>query len=202
MPHGTSRASRAASPAARHPGQALAEARRRDGKTLNSLAAATGVAASTISRIENELISPTYGVLAKLAAGLGMRWSDLIGEAQDPGPDRLMSLRTPVITRASAALCVATARGDNSWHAAGLRKKRMEPTIFEPVCGGSRALEMHDGEEFMLVLSGEVILLMEGVDAVRLTEGDSAYLDAAVPHAVFAEHAGARVLSVLAPYRC
>lgn len=58
--------------------------------TLNDLAAATGVSRSMISAIEKGGKVPTIVVLHRIAAGLGMRMSDLMGEA---GPDHVIVLR-------------------------------------------------------------------------------------------------------------
>ena len=42
--------------------------------TLKQAAAATGVSASALSKIENGLLSPTYDNLIKIAAGLDLTW--------------------------------------------------------------------------------------------------------------------------------
>lgn len=45
--------------------------------TLKQAAAATGVSASTLSKIENGLLSPTYDNLIKIAAGLELDVAEL-----------------------------------------------------------------------------------------------------------------------------
>ncbi|CAB3635309.1 hypothetical protein LMG3431_01490 [Achromobacter pestifer] len=45
--------------------------------TLKQAAAATGVSASTLSKIENSLLSPTYDNLIKIAAGLDLDVAEL-----------------------------------------------------------------------------------------------------------------------------
>jgi mannose-6-phosphate isomerase-like protein (cupin superfamily) len=42
----------------------------------------------------------------------------------------------------------------------------------------------HDGEEFLLVLSGSVVFYSEFYEPVELNEGDSVYYDATMGHIV------------------
>ncbi|MEE8165374.1 MAG: helix-turn-helix transcriptional regulator [Myxococcota bacterium] len=49
-----------------------------DGLTLKQLAARSGVAASTIHKVESQQMVPTVGVLLKIAKGLGRRPQELI----------------------------------------------------------------------------------------------------------------------------
>lgn len=58
--------------------------------TLDELAHSTGVSRSMLSAIEKGGKVPTIVVLHRIASGLGIRMSDLMGEA---GPDRIIVLR-------------------------------------------------------------------------------------------------------------
>jgi transcriptional regulator with XRE-family HTH domain len=49
-----------------------------DGLTLKQLAGRSGVAASTIHKVESQQMVPTVGVLLKIAKGLGRRPRELI----------------------------------------------------------------------------------------------------------------------------
>jgi len=51
-------------------GQRVREIRRRNHWTLEDAARRTGLARSTLSKIENEQMSPTFDVVQKLAAGM------------------------------------------------------------------------------------------------------------------------------------
>ena len=53
-------------------GPVLRDLRRKGGLTLQELSARTGLASSTLSKIENNLISPTYDSILKLADGLAI----------------------------------------------------------------------------------------------------------------------------------
>jgi mannose-6-phosphate isomerase-like protein (cupin superfamily) len=55
----------------------------------------------------------------------------------------------------------------------------------------------HKGEEFMLVLRGEIELHSEHYNVVRLSEGESVYIDGTMPHAMISVgKSSAEVLSV------
>lgn len=59
----------------------------------------------------------------------------------------------------------------------------MMPTagVFEP--GGARAeFARHEGEEFVLVLEGQLRIEIDGAEPVVLERGDSAYYGASRPH--------------------
>ena len=52
--------------------------RAQDGLTLQQLATRSGVAASTIHKVESQQMVPTVSVLLKIARGLGRRPAELI----------------------------------------------------------------------------------------------------------------------------
>lgn len=79
-------------------GERLRRERTARSLTLDDLARSTGVSRSMISEIEKGGKVPTVVVLHRIASGLGMRMSDLMGEAE---PDRVIVLRRedqPVVT--------------------------------------------------------------------------------------------------------
>lgn len=73
----------------------------------------------------------------------------------------------------------------------------MNPFLLEvPVSGGRTVLRAHEGEEFLMVLSGRVTLSY-GNEAISLVEGDSLYFDAETPHRLHNAHKSvAKVLCV------
>jgi XRE family transcriptional regulator, regulator of sulfur utilization len=60
----------------------LREHRKRRGLSLDQLAQLTGVSRAALSQIETRKTNPTIGVIWKIAAGLGIAFSDLIGETR------------------------------------------------------------------------------------------------------------------------
>ena len=59
-------------------GERLKEIRRTLGLTLEEASQKTGLARSTLSKIENEQISPTFSVMQKLASGLDIELPQLL----------------------------------------------------------------------------------------------------------------------------
>ena len=163
-------------------GERLRKTRLDRGWTLDEAGAQTGVARSTLSKIENGLMSPTFDILQKVVAGLGVDLVDLF----DARPHRAPSGRRNI-----------TRRGEGSRHPTGtyelellatdLVGKRFLPFKARIV---ARSLDdfdgwgRHDGEEFLLILSGEVAVYTEHYAPARLGPGDSAYFDSRMGHAV------------------
>ena len=157
--------------------------------TLKEVAQACGVSASTISKIENGSLSPTYANLLRLAKGLGVDIVDIVnGENTHP-----------VKTRRSI-----TPQGEGSYYSIGtheytvlctdLADKKMTPMLAtikarslqelrQTRPGPSGGLVSHEGEEVLYVVSGEVILHTEHYTPAILRQGDCAYIDSSMGHA-------------------
>lgn len=150
--------------------------------TLEQAAKQTGLARSTLSKIENGLMSPTYDALKKLATGLEISVPQLF---------------TPPNTRDANGRLVTTKAGEGTAHptttyehemlAGALTNKAMLPyrtrvraRSIEEYDGWVR----HDGEEFLLVLTGVVCLYTEFYEPIEMRRGDSAYYDATMGHNV------------------
>lgn len=74
------RAARGAHPVNKGVGPIVRRLRRRGGLTLDQLAEASGVSRAMLSSVERGDKNPTLPVLAKIAAGLGVTMSELMGE--------------------------------------------------------------------------------------------------------------------------
>ena len=163
-------------------GPRVRELRRSLGWTLEEAASRAGLARSTLSKIENGQMSPTYEALKKLAQGLAITVPQLFTP-----PSKAQVLGRRAVTKATEGLAQATATYEHELLAPNLSRKQMLPyraTIrarsFEEFDGWVR----HDGEEFLYVLTGIVRLYTEFYEPVDLRRGDSAYYDAAMGHNV------------------
>ena len=148
--------------------------------TLEQAAKEAGLARSTLSKIENEQMSPTFDAVQKLARGLGISIPQLF---TPPKNDRVMARRA--ITKSGEGRAHPTPTYEHEMFAAELSGKKMLPyraivraRAFEDFDGWVR----HDGEEFLYVLSGVVRFFSEFYEPVELRRGDSAYYDAAMGH--------------------
>jgi transcriptional regulator with XRE-family HTH domain len=183
-------------------GKRLRRLRKKAGWTLQDLSRQSGVSLSTLSKIENAQVDPTFDTLLKAARGLGIGFEVLLAEpfASDlPVATRRTSGRL-MVTRAVAAIGFSTPMYDYAVHANGLRRKFMTPLIMEVK---ARTIDevtnwsSHEGEEFIFVMSGTIDLHTEFYDPVRLETGDSAYIDSGMAHMFLSIGSGiARMASI------
>lgn len=150
--------------------------------TLEEAARRAGLARSTLSKIENDQMSPTYDAVQKLARGLGIDVPQLF---TPPVTDRITGRRA--ITKGDAGRHHVTTTYEHRLLADEISRKRMLPyraTIRARAFSDFEDWVRHDGEEFLYVLSGGIQLLTEFYAAVDLDAGDSAYYDASMGHCV------------------
>jgi len=150
--------------------------------TLEQAASQAGLARSTLSKIENGQMSPTYDALKKLAIGLEISVPQLFTP-----PERDQVIGRMAITKTGAGTAHATVTYEHELLAETLTKKQMLPyrarvraRSMEEFDGWVR----HDGEEFMYVLTGVVRLFTEFYEPVEMRRGDSAYYDGSMGHNV------------------
>ncbi|WP_159717680.1 helix-turn-helix domain-containing protein [Geminicoccus flavidas] len=188
------RRSRPPAPADAHdPGPLILRLRKERNLLLSDLAKLSGVSASTISRIENGKLSPTYGVMTRLSDALGIRWSDIVG----PGTTSFAP-GCRAVSRANTGVKQKTGRGIYEWLGTDLVTKAMEPTLIEALPDdGQPVLEGHGGEELIFVLEGRLVFHMQHYAPLVMEVGDSVYFDANTPHAAYAHEGAARFLSVV-----
>lgn len=156
--------------------------RKARGWTLEQAAGQAGLARSTLSKIENGQMSPTYEALKKLAEGLAISVPQLF----TPPSKQQVSGRMAV-TKAGEGQGHATATYEHELLAGHLSKKQMLPyraRIRARDLAAFNGWVRHDGEEFLYVLTGVVRLFTEFYEPVDLRRGDSAYYDASMGHNV------------------
>lgn len=156
--------------------------RKERGWTLEQAARQAGLARSTLSKIENGQMSPTYDALKKLAEGLAISVPQLFTP-----PSKAQVSGRMTVTKSGEGQSHATATYEHELLAGPLTKKQMLPyrariraRRFEEFNGWVR----HDGEEFLYVLTGVIRLYTEFYEPVELRRGDSAYYDASMGHNV------------------
>lgn len=162
-------------------GERVRAIRQRQGLTLEEASQLTGLARSTLSKIENEQISPTFTAVNKLVHGLGIDLPQLFAS---PAPDVTPSGRRD-ITRRGEGQPHPTPTYEHELLATHLTHKKMVPFLtrvrarhFEDFPEWVR----HEGEEFLYVLTGTLVFYTEFYEPVELQAGDSAYYDCAMGH--------------------
>ncbi len=163
-------------------GERVRELRKSHGWTLEQAASQAGLARSTLSKIENGQMSPTYEALKKLAVGLEISVPQLFTPPKAAHVSGRMT-----ITKSGEGAAHPTATYEHELLGGALTKKTMLPyrarvraRSFEEFDGWVR----HDGEEFLYVLTGAVRLITEFYEPVEMRRGDSAYYDASMGHNV------------------
>lgn len=163
-------------------GQRVRDLRKAKGWTLDQAAGQAGLARSTLSKIENGQMSPTYDAVKKLAEGLNISVPQLFtpaGRAQVSG--------RMAVTKSGAGQRHATITYEHELLAGGLTRKHMLPyraTVRARSMDEFDGWVRHEGEEFLYVLTGVVSLVTEFYEPVELRRGDSAYYDATMGHNV------------------
>ena len=143
--------------------------------TLKQLAAKVGCSDGYISQIENGKVSPSIATLKKIAHALQSKITDFFVETED---------EEPVVLTADRRTTLSMER----WNArieslvVNPKNKRMHPffTTIKPG-GGSHGLYSHVGEEFGLVLQGELEIDLNG-KVYRVNENESFYYHSSEPH--------------------
>lgn len=150
--------------------------------TLEQAAKAAGLARSTLSKIENGQMSPTYDALKKLATGLEISVPQLFTAAQTPKAGGRMA-----VTKGGEGAAHMTTTYEHELLASALTKKQMLPyraRIHARDISEFDGWVRHEGEEFLFVLTGVVRLYTEFYEPVDLKRNDSAYYDATMGHNV------------------
>jgi transcriptional regulator with XRE-family HTH domain len=162
--------------------------------SVDDLSERTGLAASLIKDIEGGSVSPALGVMVKLSRALGQR----VGTFMD---DQIA--KDPVITRSAEreegiASHKESSEGHYRYHPLGAGKadRHMEPFFVKISPTTERENSSHEGEEFVLVVSGKVEL-QYGKETHLLGEGDTMYYNSLVPHCLSAVGGDAQIYAVI-----
>lgn len=165
-------------------GENIKELREKKGLSLKDIADLTGFSTALLSQMENHLVSPSLGTIIKLARALGVRVGDFLGESEG---EPFSIVRKDERKKVSRFASKDGVRYGYSYESLGYDKKdrHMEPFIvtLEPATVKSSKTSVHEGEEFIFVLEGEMEVVL-GNHTDVLYPGDSIYYDSTIPHRV------------------
>jgi transcriptional regulator with XRE-family HTH domain len=143
--------------------------------TLKQLAEKVGCTDAFLSQIENGRVSPSIASLKRIAEALQSKITDFFVEFGDDDPVVLRPDQRVTLTleRWSARIQSLVINPKN---------KRMHPffTTIEPG-GGSHGLYSHVGEEFGIVLKGELEIDLDGTIHL-VKQNESFYYNSSQPH--------------------
>lgn len=141
--------------------------RRQRGLTLESLAAASGLTKSYLSKIERGQSIPSIAAALKVARALDVDVARLFSDQETSD-----TIAVDRVGDGGRYRALATA----------LLGKEMSPFVVRPaVAAGDDPHPEHTGQEFVFVHTGTVELRY-GPQTLTLNSGDSAYFDASIRH--------------------
>jgi quercetin dioxygenase-like cupin family protein len=148
-----------------------------------------------LSNIENNIVQPQLGTVIRLSKALDSAFGRLISGIGN----RIYSItrkdEQKVVSRSTAK------KGQKQVYiykslAPEVKGRHMEALIVQLEENPDKEVSVHDGEEFIYVLDGIVVLNI-GEDTFDLEPGDSAYYLSTTPHLVASKKGRATILAVL-----
>jgi transcriptional regulator with XRE-family HTH domain len=175
-------------------GERIKSLRKERDWTLQDLCQKTGVSVSTLSKIENGQVATSFDTLFKVSRGLDSSFDAILSRSTASGNGRL------TVTHLDQTLNFSNAMYEYAVHSGELRQKHMIPLVMEIK---ARQLDQivswssHEGEEFIYVVKGKILLYTEFYEPRALSAGESAYIDSKMQHAFLNRGKGmAQILSI------
>ena len=165
-----------------HVGEKIKHMRETQGLSIEELAKKTGFDVDMLENVEKENIIPPLGTMIRLSRALNTVMSSLFSSQEE-------QLNYSVV-RVNDQKSAPLPTGRASYHsyiplAADLKDRHMDPFIVKlnPEKAKDVVPSVHDGEELIYVIDGEVKITVE--DKVEILGlGDALYLKSTTPHIV------------------
>ena len=171
--------------------------------TLAEMSKAVGIPLSTLAKVEHDRLSLTYDKLISLSEKLGVSFSELFSENQNDAGPSPTGRRS--VTETKNTVEIVSRNYDDRYLCCDLRKKIMTPISINVKAGSLEDfgdLVRHDGEEFIYVVNGTVVVHTEYYQPLTLNTGEGHYLDSQMGHAYVrgANCSEATIIAVCAGY--
>jgi transcriptional regulator with XRE-family HTH domain len=153
--------------------------------TLAEMSAAVGIPLSSLARIERDQASLTYDKILELSERLEIGLLDLFSMPAVPQTQLVATGRRSVTGEANT-ITVASRNYDDNYLCSELLIKVMTPIIVDVKASSIEEfgpLTIHDGEEFVYVISGSIVVYTSFYEPTLLSAGDGHYLDSQMGHA-------------------
>jgi DNA-binding transcriptional MerR regulator/mannose-6-phosphate isomerase-like protein (cupin superfamily) len=152
-------------------GSRLRQLRTKRGASLAQVAAAVGISVGFLSAIERSHMTASVGTLRKLARYYKTNILDFFDTMERNG--RVVRPKSRKVLEAGPGVRLELLAWGNTV---------MEPHLFRiKPSASSGDSYMHEGEEFLLVMRGELEIAL-GDEKFRLKSGDSFYFESSTPH--------------------
>jgi transcriptional regulator with XRE-family HTH domain len=176
-------------------GERILKIREEKDLSLDEISKMTGFDIEFLSKIENKELQPQLGTMIRLSKALDSAFGRLVSGVGD----KLYS-----ITRKNERRTISRSTSKKSQKqiytykslAPDVKGRHMEAFLVLLEEDPEKEISLHEGEEFIFVLDGEVILEI-GEDKFDLEPGDSAYYLSTTAHHIAAKKGKATILAVM-----
>ena len=161
-------------------GQRIHKARKSKGWTLEETSNRAEIGRSTLSKIENDLTRPSFEIVQRLTEVLDIATPQLFAQSSS---DDVLGRRD--FTAAGTGEKKKTPTYTHELLCLELMSKRMVPYVSTITARDEATFGdwvRHEGEEFLYVLSGEILFLCEHYRPKKMKAGDSMYYDSGMGH--------------------
>jgi transcriptional regulator with XRE-family HTH domain len=176
-------------------GQRIRKIREEKGVALEELSRLTGFDVEFLSSLEKNEAQPQLGTVIKLSKALDSAFGRLISGVGDKLFSITRKSERRVISRSTSKAGKKQLYTYKSL-APEVKGRHMEALIVQLEVDPEKEISVHDGEEFIFVLDGIVVLEI-GDDKFELEAGDSVYYLSTTPHHIAAKNNKATILAVL-----
>lgn len=185
----------AASAGVEEVGNRIKALREEKGLSLEDLSNLTGYDVDVLAGIENNSIKPQLGTVIKLSKALDSAFGRLVSGVGSNLYSITRKAERKTISRSTSAKGAKQVYVYKSL-APEVHGRHMEALIVQLAENPENDISVHDGEEFIYVLEGNVSLKIAD-EQFELEQGDSAYYLSTTPHLIASKSGKATILAVL-----
>jgi len=163
--------------------------------SLDEISKMTGFDVEFLSKIESKELQPQLGTMIKLSKALDSAFGRLVSGVGEKLYSITRKNERRTISRSTSK------KGQKQIYtykslAPDVKGRHMEAFLVQLEEDPEKEISLHEGEEFIFVLDGEVILEI-GEDKFVLEPGDSAYYLSTTAHHIAAKNGKATILAVM-----
>ena len=176
-------------------GMRIKSIREEKGLTLDQLSKLTGFDVELLASIESNQVQPQLGTIIKLSKALDSAFGRIVSGIGDKLYSVTRKNEQKIVSRSTSKKGRKQVYTYKSL-APEVKGRHMEALIVQLEENPDDEMSVHEGEEFIYVLDGVVVIII-GEDKFELEPGDSIYYLSTIPHLIAAKSGKATILAVL-----
>jgi transcriptional regulator with XRE-family HTH domain len=176
-------------------GMRIKSIREEKGLTLDQLSKLTGFDVELLTSIESNQVQPQLGTIIKLSKALDSAFGRIVSGIGDKLYSVTRKNEQKIVSRSTSKKGRKQVYTYKSL-APEVKGRHMEALIVQLEENPDDEMSVHEGEEFIYVLDGVVVIII-GEDKFDLEPGDSIYYLSTIPHLIAAKSGKATILAVL-----